>query len=123
GFLIPIFFINVGIEFPLEELGDLSVLGQAIALIGIAFVVKVLPALALVLRRFSLRESLAVGVLLAGQLTVIIALADLGVDLGLLTTGMRAGAIMLVAVSAFVSPVVFRALAPPLEPAPTDRPG
>ncbi|MFQ5948321.1 MAG: cation:proton antiporter, partial [Acidimicrobiia bacterium] len=39
GFLIPIFFINVGIEFPLEELGELSVLGQAFALVGIAFVV------------------------------------------------------------------------------------
>jgi Kef-type K+ transport system membrane component KefB len=63
--------------------------------------------------RFRIRESLAAGALLAGQLSVIIALADLGLDLGLLSSGLRAGAIMLVAVSAIVSPIVFRALVPP----------
>lgn len=114
GFFIPVFFINVGIEFPLSELGDSEVLGQALALIAIAFVIKVIPALLLVLRRFSLREALSAGVLLAGQLSVIIALADLGLDLGLLSSGLRAGAIMLVAVSAIVSPVGFRLLSPPL---------
>jgi len=122
GFFIPIFFINVGIEFPLDELGDSEVLGQALLLIAVAFAVKMLPALALVFRRFSLRESLAAGVLLAGQLSVIIALADLGLDLGLLTSGMRAGAIMLVAVSAVISPVAFRVLAPkPGRPAAVPR--
>jgi Kef-type K+ transport system membrane component KefB len=114
GFFIPVFFINVGIEFPLSELADWKVLGQAMALIGVAFAIKILPSLLLMLNRFSLRESLAAGVLLAGQLSVIIALADLGLDLGLLSSGLRAGAIMLVGVSAVVSPVGFRFLAPPL---------
>ncbi len=116
GFFIPVFFINVGIEFPLSELADRRVLGQALTLIGVAFAVKVLPSLLLVLRRFPLREAIASGLLLAGQLSVIIALADLGLDLGLLTSGLRAGAIMLVAVSAVVSPVGFRLLAPPVRP-------
>lgn len=62
----------------------------------------------------------AAGVLLAGQLSVIIALADLGLDLGLLSSGLRAGAIMLVAVSAVVSPIGFRFLAPPLQSRPND---
>jgi len=115
GFFIPVFFINVGIEFPLEELADRRVLGQALTLMLVAFVIKVVPSLLLVFRRFSLREALASGLLLAGQLSVIIALADLGLDLGLLTSGLRAGAIMLVAVSAIVSPVTFRLLAPPVD--------
>lgn len=114
GFFIPVFFINVGIGFPLDELADRQVLGQAVALIAVAFIAKIVPSLLLVLRRFSLRESLAAGVVLAGQLSVIIALADLGLDLGLLSSGLRAGAIMLVAVSAIVSPVTFRILAPPI---------
>ena len=114
GFFIPVFFINVGIGFPLGELADRVVLGQAVALIGVAFAAKMLPALFLVLRRFTIREALASGVLLAGQLSVIIALADLGLGLGLLSTGLRAGAIMLVAVSAIASPVGFALLAPPL---------
>ena len=114
GFFIPIFFINVGIAFPLEELEDPAILGQALALVAIAFVVKIVPSVILVLRRFSGREAIAAGFILAGQLSVIIALADLGLDLGLLSTGLRAGAIMLVAVSAVVSPVMFRLLAPPI---------
>ena len=114
GFFIPVFFISVGIEFPLSELGEGSVLVQALGLIAIAFTVKLVPSLLLMLRGFGLRESLAAGVLLAGQLSVIIALADLGLDLGLLSSGLRAGAIMLVAVSAIASPIAFRLLAPPL---------
>lgn len=114
GFFIPIFFINVGIAFPLEELEDPEILGQALALVGVAFVAKIIPSVLLVLRRFTGREAIAAGFILAGQLSVIIALADLGLDLGLLTTGLRAGAIMLVAVSAVVSPVMFRVLAPPI---------
>jgi Kef-type K+ transport system membrane component KefB len=119
GFFIPVFFINVGIEFPLSELADREVLGQALALIGVAFAIKIIPALLLVLRRFALREAIAAGLLLAGQLSVIIALADLGLDLGLLSSGLRAGAIMLVAVSAIISPVGFRFLAPPLRDEPS----
>jgi Kef-type K+ transport system membrane component KefB len=114
GFFIPVFFINVGIGFPLDELSDREVLGQALALIAIAYAAKMIPSLFLVLRRFKLREALGSGVLLAGQLSVVIALADLGLDLGLLSPGLRAGAIMLVAVSAVVSPIGFRLLAPPL---------
>jgi len=121
GFFIPIFFINVGIEFPLSELADRQVLVQALALIGVAFAIKLIPSLLLVLWRFTVREALAAGFLLAGQLSVIIALADLGLELGLLSTGLRAGAIMLVAVSAVVSPVGFRFLAPPLHDATPDQ--
>ncbi|MDH3425132.1 MAG: cation:proton antiporter [Acidimicrobiia bacterium] len=112
GFLIPIFFINVGITFPLSELGDSEVLGRALALIGVAFAVKLIPSLLLVLRRFSLRQAVGAGFLLAGQLSVIIALAGVGVDLGLLTEGLAAGAVLLVAVSAIASPIVFRLLVP-----------
>lgn len=114
GFFIPIFFINVGIAFPLEELENPEILGQALSLVAIAFVVKIIPSMLLVLRRFTGREAIAAGFILAGQLSVIIALADLGLDLGLLSTGLRAGAIMLVAVSAVISPVMFRLLAPPI---------
>lgn len=117
GFFIPIFFINVGLRFPLDELTDLSVLGRAAALIGIAIAVKLLPSLLLMARGFTLRESTAAGVLLAGQLSVIIALAEFGVQLGVIDKGLEAGAILLVGVTAIGSPIVFKLLAPPLEAA------
>ncbi|MFQ5554591.1 MAG: cation:proton antiporter [Acidimicrobiia bacterium] len=115
GFFIPVFFINVGIEFPLGELSDPSVLGRAAALIGVAIAVKLLPALLMTTRGHSLRASLAAEVLLAGQLSVIIALVYLGLELGLLDEGFVAGAILLVGVTAIFSPIVFRLLAPPLD--------
>ena len=123
GFFIPVFFINVGIGFPLGELSDPSVLGRAAALIAVAIAVKLLPSLVLITRGHGVRASLASGVLLAGQLSVIIALADLGLELGVLDQGFVAGAILLVGVTAIFSPIVFRLLAPPLDvpdPAPRD---
>jgi Kef-type K+ transport system membrane component KefB len=119
GFFIPVFFINVGIQFPLGELGDGSVLGRALALIVVAIAAKLLPSLLLVLRGLTLREAAATGVLLAGQLSVIIALAEFGLELGLIDEGFEAGAILLVGVTAILSPIAFRVLAPPIgEPAP-----
>ena len=117
GFFIPIFFINVGIGFPLEALTDTSVLAKALALILIAIVIKLGPAMILVVRGLTVREALASGVLLAGQLSVIIALAEFGVDLGVIDQGLEAGLILLVGVTAIFSPIVFRLLAPPLQAA------
>ena len=115
GFFIPVFFINVGIGFPLSQLGEPGVLGRALTLIAIAIVIKVGPALLLALRGLSIRESLGAGVLLAGQLSVIIALAEFGVELGVLDEGLEAGAILLVGVTAILSPVIFRWISPSLE--------
>ncbi len=118
GFFIPIFFITVGIEFPLGDLADAQVLGEAVSLIAVAIGIKLLAGLILVVRGFSIRQAVSVGVLLAGQLSVIIALADIGLNAGLLSVGQRAGAILLVAVTAVLTPVAFRVLAPPLRSAP-----
>lgn len=118
GFFIPIFFITVGIEFPLGDLSDAAVLGDAIRLILVAIGIKMLAGLFLMLRGFSLRQATSIGVLLAGQLSVIIALADIGLNAGLLSVGQRAGAILLVAVTAVLTPVAFRVLSPPLRAAP-----
>jgi Kef-type K+ transport system membrane component KefB len=117
GFFIPVFFINVGIEFPLDELAEPSVLGKALALILVAIVAKLIPSLLLMSRGLRFREAVAAGVLLAGQLSVIIALAEFGLELGLIDEGFEAGAILLVGVTAIFSPIVFRILAPPLQDA------
>jgi Kef-type K+ transport system membrane component KefB len=119
GFLIPIFFISVGIRFPLDALADTSVLVVALSIIVIAIAAKLVTSPLLMLRRLSLRESVGAGVLLAGQLSVIIALAEVGVQLGIISEGVSAGAVLLVGVTALLSPVVFKVLCPPL-PATTE---
>lgn len=121
GFLIPIFFISVGVAFPLDALQDSSVLQTAGAIIVVAVLAKMLPSPLLMFRGLSLRDSLGSGVLLAGQLSVIIALAEVGVQIGAIDEGLSAGAVLLVGVTAILSPIVFRILSPPL-PAPADAP-
>lgn len=116
GFFIPVFFIAVGVRFPLSALQDADVLTKALLLIGIAIVGKLIPALLLRLRGFTTGESLAAGVLLAGQLSVIIALAEYGKnELGVIDDGLEAGAILLVGVTAVFSPIVFKLMLPPLD--------
>ena len=66
------------------------------------------------MRGLTLRDSMSSGVLLAGQLSVIIALAEVGVLIGVIDEGLEAGAILLVGVTAVLSPIVFRAMSPPL---------
>ncbi len=112
GFLIPIFFISVGVRFPLDALSDTSVLVTAVAIIAVAIGAKLLPAPLLMMRGLTLRDSLGAGVLLAGQLSVIIALAEVGVQIGAIDEGLAAGAVLLVGVTAIASPVLFRVLSP-----------
>ena len=45
----------------------------------------------------------------------IIALAEVGVSLGIISEGVSAGAVLIVGVTALLSPVVFKVLSPPLE--------
>ncbi|MCB1247076.1 MAG: cation:proton antiporter [Acidimicrobiia bacterium] len=112
GFLIPVFFISVGVAFPLDALSDPSVLGTAGAIIAVAILAKLVPSPLLITRGLSLRDSFGAGVLLAGQLSVIIALAEVGVQIGAIDEGLSAGAVLLVGVTAILSPIVFKVLSP-----------
>ncbi|MDK1019332.1 MAG: cation:proton antiporter [Actinomycetota bacterium] len=115
GFLIPIFFISVGIRFPLDALSDTSVLVTAFGIVAVAIAAKLIPAPLLMLRGLTLRDSLGAGVLLAGQLSVIIALAAVGVQIGVIDEGLAAGAVLIVGVTAVLSPILFRLLSPDLD--------
>ncbi len=123
GFLIPIFFISVGVRFPLDALADTAVLTAAVGIIVVAIGAKILPSPLLMLRGLTLRDSLGTGVLLAGQLSVIIALAEVGVAIEVIDEGLAAGAVLLVGVTAILSPVLFKVLSPPLEPDPSNTLG
>ncbi len=112
GFLIPIFFISVGIRFQLDAIADPEALLATVVLFVVAIAVKVLPALLLVGRRHSIREAVAAGVLLSARLSLIIVVAALGVQLGLLDPRLESEIIILAAATATVTPVLFRWLLP-----------
>ncbi len=115
GFLIPIFFINVGIGFRADAVLDPGALTLTLGLLVAALAVKILPALLLVVRRHTLREALAAGALMSARLSLIIAIAELGVELGLITEAMESSIILLAAVTATLAPTLFRLLMPRTE--------
>jgi Kef-type K+ transport system membrane component KefB len=112
GFLIPVFFINVGISFELAGVADLAALGFTGLLLLAAVAVKVIPALLLVVRRYTLREAVAAGALLSARLSLIIVVAELGVQLELLTRTLQAQIILLAVATATLSPAIFRWVLP-----------
>jgi Kef-type K+ transport system membrane component KefB len=118
GFLIPIFFIYVGVRFDLQALMRPGVLLGALGLIGVAVGLKILAASVLILQRFSFREVLAAGTLLSSRLSLVIAVAALGARLNLVDRELESQVILLAIVTATVSPTLFRVLAPKLETAP-----
>ncbi|MHC1600424.1 MAG: cation:proton antiporter, partial [Candidatus Methanospirareceae archaeon] len=107
GFLIPIFFINVGMQFDLEALWGEGIYLVVPMLLLIALVVKMVPSL-LFLIKYSLRESIAAGVLLSSRLSLIIAVAAVGMELGFVDTAMGSAIVLLAIITSISCPTIFR---------------
>jgi Kef-type K+ transport system membrane component KefB len=107
GFLIPIFFINVGIGFNLGAL----ITGEGIYLIPILFVialiVKIIPSLIL-LTRYTLKESISSGVLLSSRLSMMIAVTAVGLELGLIDTKLESAIVLLAILTSIICPTIFK---------------
>jgi Kef-type K+ transport system membrane component KefB len=112
GFLIPVFFIDVGIHFPLHALTRPGVPALVAGFLIAAVVVKLLPSFLFLLRGFSVREVSGIGVLLSARLSLIIAMAELGVELGLIGTGEEGAVIVLALVTTALAPTLFVRLIP-----------
>ncbi len=85
GFLIPIFFIKVGIDFNLSALlASPNAMLLVPLLVLAALVVKFAPALIFRLR-YSWRETFSIGALLSSRLSLIIAAAAIGTRLGVIS--------------------------------------
>lgn len=116
GFLIPVFFINVGIGFEVGALFEMEILRAAIALLVVAIIVKVVPAMLLTLRGLSFKEALAGGVLLSARLSLIIAVAELGVELGVIGPKIESAIITLALITTTAAPTLFKRLMPASSP-------
>ncbi|NIL99751.1 MAG: cation:proton antiporter [Acidobacteria bacterium] len=114
GFLIPIFFIHVGVRFEVAALARPGVLSGALLLILAATLVKMGASSVLLLVGFSPRQTLSAGVLLSARLSLVIAVAEMGVRLNLLSRELEAQVVMLAIVTSVLAPTIFRALAPPV---------
>ncbi len=107
GFFVPIFFIMVGVDFNLSALvSSPSAIWLVLILVGLSYLVKVIPALGLRLL-FPWRETLAAGVLLSSRLSLIIAAAAIALQLGVINEAVNASIVLLAVVTTTLSPMVF----------------
>jgi Kef-type K+ transport system membrane component KefB len=108
GFFIPVFFIMVGAKFnPVSLLEyDNSLYVFLVLLVLLFYLVKIIPS-AIWVRRFGKKLSLAAGFILAAHLGLVIAASSVGLELGVITPGANASFIIMVAVTAFASPLLY----------------
>ena len=119
GFFVPIFFINVGVTFEWSALGDVSTLGRALVVLGLAsLVAKLVPSTLLLLLGLQLRAVAAGAFLLATPLTLLVAIAALGREMEVIDPPTSAAVILLAIVTGVVFPTLFKLLAP--RPAPSE---
>jgi Kef-type K+ transport system membrane component KefB len=113
GFLIPIFFIKVGLDINLKVIFESS---SALLLVPIlviaALVVKILPALVFRLK-FTWRESISAGALLSARLSLIIAAAAISLRLNIITETLNAAILVVAIITVTLAPILFTAIYKP----------
>ncbi len=112
GFLIPIFFINIGLNYDIEVFKNTEFYIQVLSLLGIALIVKIVPSLFLIFTKIIFRQLVAGGFLLAARFSLIIAMAEIGVELELISKALEQQIILLAVLTATISPIFYRIFSP-----------
>ena len=118
AFFIPIFFIMVGVRFDLAAVLDSpQTLLLVPVLLVLAYAVKLAASLLFRISH-SWRATLAGGVLLSSHLSLEIAVAAIGLELGVIDQATNSAIILVAIVTATISPLIFNRIAPAAAPAP-----
>ncbi|WP_226670606.1 monovalent cation:proton antiporter family protein [Metabacillus litoralis] len=112
GFLIPIFFVMVGVELDIWALFKDPNIFLLIPLLFIALLIsKVIPILYL-RRWYDLKTTLASGFLLTSTLSLVIAAATIGERMDIITSEMSGALILVAVITSIVTPIFFKKLFP-----------
>jgi trk system potassium uptake protein TrkA len=112
AFFIPIFFIMVGVRFDLAAVLDSpQTLLLVPLLLALAYAVKLAASL-LFRVNYPWRGTLAGGVLLSSHLSLEIAVAAIGLELGVIDGATNSAIILMAVVTCTVSPLIFNRIAP-----------
>ncbi len=110
GFLIPIFFIEVGLRFSIKELFIPDVLLKAIFLSVLILCIKLIGSITLILIRVPSYELLLTPIALSMPLTLLVAVATIFLQLQVLTEKQAAIIILSAVISAVIFPWIFKVL-------------
>jgi Kef-type K+ transport system membrane component KefB len=121
GFFVPLFFISVGLSLDLGALGDVDTVARALMFLAAAsLLAKLLPSFLLMFVGFRVREVTAAAFLLATPLTLLVAAASIGEQLGILDAGMSSTVVLFSILSGVAFPTTFKLLASRFSPPPAD---
>jgi len=119
GFLIPIFFIMVGVKLDVWALlSDWQIVLFIPVFLAAVYISKLVPSL-LLGYWFGWKKALGAGILLSSTLSLVIAAATVAQELGIIDASMQ-GALVLVAIlTCLISPVYFNRLVPKADKPPS----
>jgi len=109
GFLVPLFFIHVGMQFDVANVLSVQQLLFTAKLLGFAMLVKILPCLLFVFAGLSVRNALNIGLLMTSRLSLIIVAATIGLEFGFITEAFKDAIILLAVVTCLLGPSLFKA--------------
>ncbi|MBY0121002.1 monovalent cation:proton antiporter family protein [Bacillus sp. S/N-304-OC-R1] len=112
GFLIPIFFVMVGVDLNIWSLFSDQKMVMLIPLLLIALLVSKLVPVYLLKRWYEFKTVLASGFLLTSTLSLVIASATIGERIGVITAEMSGTLILVAVITSVFTPVVFKKLFP-----------
>lgn len=115
GFLIPIFFVMVGVKM---EIWSLFTNFKLLLLIPVLFVYiflsKLIPVLILK-RWFSWKQVIGSGVILSAKLSLVIAASTIALNMGMISEELHGALILVAVLSSLVFPIIFSRLFPEAE--------
>jgi len=112
GFLTPLFFIHVGMQFDIANVLTVDRLLFTAMLLGVGLMVKILPCLQFPLWGLRLDDGLRCGVLLSARLSLIVAAASIGLEQEFLTPEIKDAIVLLALLTCVIGPVGFKLLIP-----------
>ena len=112
GFLIPIFFINIGLNYDVSVFYNTQFYLEVLYLFAIAIAVKLLPTILLIFAGIKIKQILAGGFLLSARFSLIIAMAEIGVEIELISKAIEQQIILLAVLTATIAPIGYKLLSP-----------
>lgn len=112
GFLIPIFFVMVGVDLDLHSMLSDPKLLLFIPLLMIAFFIsKIFPVL-LLKKWYDTKTVVSSAFLLTSTLSLVIAAAKIAERIGVISTSMSGTLILVAVITCIITPIIFRKLFP-----------
>lgn len=112
GFLIPIFFVMVGVEFDFASLlTNPSILALIPIIFVILFLARLLPSL-LLKKWFTWKDAIGSGVLLTSTLSLAIVAATVSLQMEMITEGMSSAIILVSILTCFIAPILYTRFSP-----------